>query len=623
MKYLITTKRINSKDLPFNKEKILFIKKGSFYIYYTGKDITLFQDFIAFTEGYLFDMNVKIDSKEKQKISAYKSILMEWPVPDHISGSFSTSIINSNSITICNDCIGIYPLYYYIKNKELIISTDIYWMAFAKSDAEIDEVGLLQKTLGSENATIGSRTILKNVKRVLPGENINFSLNTSIEVQKKYDNTLFKIDDNYTLNKASLEKYWDNYTKEINYLLNNDQEDFIALSGGMDSRILLGAIPSKIKLSCLTYGEQNNYEVSIARRLAKTKKYSFNSYYDPDLYFPPLKTFNKYIRESESLRIASWLEILENIDNHSNSYLLLGDMCEVLPARNIKKYASKNKRIANFFSHFILKQLPKFTKSDSENFEHWKNKILNSELKRLTSEKILNLSLSIDYDKLIREMKKDYEEIFFRIESHNLPYSELYSELFSWYTHARVPMGQQVLTCNQKFKAVCPPMSTGILRLSSGIHPKYRMNYRFMNKLFKNTIELKELNSIPTNQSPFVNRNFSDLLIFLVWGLRSVIDQYLVKRLMKHKKSNMRYSFLKSINWVQIYNRKNVVDNTKDYFFIKNKQIYTEEKKAMNILEERINLERWPHANFDILGIASINSQLSLIKSIIKKGTSN
>ena len=53
-----------------------------------------------------------------------------------------------------------------------------------------------------------------------------------------------------------------------------------------------------------------------------------------------------------------------------------------------------------------------------------------------------------------------------------------------------------------------------------------------MNTLFRSVEDLKPLNSIPTNQSPWVNRNISDILIFVSWGVRSTIDQFLIKRLM-------------------------------------------------------------------------------------------
>ena len=73
----------------------------------------------------------------------------------------------------------------------------------------------------------------------------------------------------------------------------------------------------------------------------------------------------------------------------------------------------------------------------------------------------------------------DYDELFNRIKEHKLPYDEIHDEIFEWYTHARLPMGQQVLIYGSKFNAVCPPMSLNIMRMSSSIHPKYRLDYRF------------------------------------------------------------------------------------------------------------------------------------------------
>ena len=56
-----------------------------------------------------------------------------------------------------------------------------------------------------------------------------------------------------------------------------------------------------------------------------------------------------------------------------NSMMLLGDMCEVLPARNIKAFSSR-KSDTKFFKHIILKNYHKVSKTNSKSFNKWKDK---------------------------------------------------------------------------------------------------------------------------------------------------------------------------------------------------------------------------------------------------------
>ncbi|MCB9201615.1 MAG: hypothetical protein H6604_01015 [Flavobacteriales bacterium] len=358
-------------------------------------------------------------------------------------------------------------------------------------------------------------------------------------------------------------------------------------------------------------------EERFVARLAKKKNATFKNYGDYKLFFPPCDILTDYVKKNESLNITSWLQILENTHQKKDSMILLGDMCEVLPARNIKTFSSRKSRIKNFFKYNILRYYHDFTKTDVNSLEKWKNKKIIDLLKVYDKDKIKKLKINLPYDQIIKEITKDYDELFARIDSHNIGFEELFGELLEWYTHARIPMGQQVLTCRSKFKAVCPPMSLNILRISSSIHPKYRMNYRFFNALFHNIEELKKLNSIPTSQSPFVKRSYSSSLIFLSQGIRSNIDQFLIRRLMKNKNPQMRYRLLKSQNWVRVYQEPHVISTYKSYFSSLDNRFLSEESRAIKLLKGRVGLIKWPLINSDLMSFASTATQIDLIKKII------
>ena len=164
----------------------------------------------------------------------------------------------------------------------------------------------------------------------------------------------------------------------------------------MDSRIVLGAVSSETKLTCLTYGKKDDYDVKDAKKLAKKRNYEFRSFSDYNLYFPTRKVLKKYIKESETLRITSWLEILENIEEHNNSYLLFGDVCEVFPARNIKAFSSRKTRINSFFKQHILKKYPTFTEASKNEFNKWKISKITEVVNFYSKEKIEKLEIQIE-----------------------------------------------------------------------------------------------------------------------------------------------------------------------------------------------------------------------------------
>jgi hypothetical protein len=614
MKFLVTNSLVHKKTfskLPFELKKISI---GNFNIIIEkGVELNETDTHLSITDGYLRDLNLVGQNKYTHTISAVEQIVNEWPVAENISGSFSTTIIDklANELTLCNDLIGVYPLYYLIKDEYIYISNSIILMgSISKSD--FDEVGIAQRCIGPEYFNMGSRTILKNCKRLLPGQYLKIDLLGEI-FKIKFDNSLYQNISSSNQNHNLHHEYWKEFKKEVEYCLLGNSEVNIALSGGMDSRLLLGALPMEKDIHCLTYGEKDNYETKIASRLAKLKKAKFKNFSQLSLYFPPIQILKDYVLKTEAVNICSWLEILENIDVKERHPFLLGDMTEALSARNIKKYTSRTFRQHNFIKYFLKEKDYKFEKSNDQRFQAWKNAKLLNFNRWYIEERVSNLNLSFSTAELKAGLHSDLEEIFSRIEAHSLPYTELYDELFSWYTHSRIPMSKQILICNRDFYCYCPPMANSILRNTSNIHPNLRLSNRFLKKLFSIS-ELKKFNRIPTSQAPYIPQNFLDIIKFPIWGFRSKVDHLLIKRLIKHKDPTKRYRLFKSINWVMIYQNPDMKKNLKRYF--ENNHLGEDYfKYLLNRAEQRKNLQQWPFANTELINGASLNVEIDLIKS--------
>jgi hypothetical protein len=608
-------------DEKFQKIESPIAADANLQIFNNGCDVTSHNSNLHLVDGYLFSCSDQFQNKKERHLAALHELENNWPLSDEITGSFSAVSINSADLKISNDAIGIYPLFYYAKNEKLIISNDLFELAGCLKTFEFDEIGIGQKAIGIENANVGSRTVIKDVKRLLPGEQIIFKSEGNGAVTKRYDNSLYNSEFKFDLGKQSIKRYWDLFKEESSLLLEEEEKVNLALSGGMDSRILLASLDQSTDISCFTYGKSTSYEVRIAVRLAKKAKAAFENFYFPKLYFPENKLLNKKVRETGGIRITSWLEILENTTRHPDQYIFLGDMCEVLPARNIERFSSRKSRINSFLDVYIFRKQIDFTKGSEAAFRNWKNQFLDNILKTYSEQRFSELNLEITYHEFIAGVKNDYESLCDRIKNHDLPYQELYSEMMAFYTHARQPMAQQILNCNTDFKAVSPAMSLRNMRLATAIPAQIRLGYRFMNKMFRVVPELKRFNSIPSSQSPYINREMPDALIMLSWGIRSKIDQWLIKRLMKRKDPSLRYRLFEGLNWIHIYQTPGVKERFHSYFDQIEPSLSNLVKIATQTLDDRIKLEAWPFSNVDLMGLASLNKEILKLKKLKSKST--
>lgn len=571
-----------------------------------------------FLEGYIKDHNKEINDLKGQEKSVVKALSGSWPLPEHISGSFSAVMVDKSSgiISLGTDLIGLYPLYYLNKEDEFYFSNSII-LTGVVSGASPDRAGVAQRCLGPDFFNLGSRTILENCKRLLPGECRRYNQDGEL-VSVNFDNSLYQNISDPFQEHSLAKSYWQAYKEEVAFCLNESNKVNIALSGGIDSRLALGAIPEEKQIDSYTFGNKKNYESRIAARLAKAKGADFIVCDQPELYFPTPEMLRKYTFKTEGVELCSWLEITEKVQNKTKELLLLGELCEALPGRKISRFNSREFRKKNFLKYYLQNKDYQFEASTKEKFEIWKTGKKKQYEIYYIDRKLSELGFQEERESLINSLRSDLEEVFCRMEAQEVPYTELYEELFSWYTFTRMRLSKQLLTANSKFQAYSPAMSLKMLRLTSSLHPNLRLNYRFAKKVFKENKELKKLYRIPTNQAPFVPQNAPDLFKFLIWGMRSRADQFFIKRLMKAGDPNMRYRLLPSINWVKVYQHP-LLEKHLDGYFKENHlgDAYTKGVKQQAL--QRKKLIQWPFANMNIINSAALNTELDLIERYRKQ----
>ena len=611
MKFILSNSDLDT-SIARDFDKIEKIRIGNFSLLCNDSStIDEDEDTTIITDGYVRDTN--FESKLEQHLWAAKGISDNWPVKPNITGNFSSCIVQKkkNEIILATDHINIYPLYYLIENDRIFISNSIILIG-RYSKAKFDDTGIFQRAVGPNFMNIGSRTILQHCKCLLPGERISIDDKTHT-ILKKYDNSLFQDINDINSGPIDFNEYWQAYKKEVDLATLEHDEINIALRGGIDSRVTLGAIESSKKLNAHTFGNSLNYESKIANRLAIIKGAESFSYFDLKSYFPKKIVLQKFTLKTEAVKLNSWIEFLDLYHNKNRKKpILIGELCEALPARNIKKFSSQDYRRKNFISNYISKRTLSFQENSEEAWSKWKEQQQKIILSWFDDNWFFKLNMTESKEQIIGETIKDTEEIFSRIENHNLPYTELFDELFSWYTYTRKELSRQVNICNDQFYACSPAMSMQLLKHTSNIHPNERLFNRFIDGLFKTIPELRNLAKIPTSQIPFVPQYSSNLIKIPIWGLRSKIDQYLVSRMMKKKKKG-RYRLLQSINWLEVYQQDQALENYQSYF--EPNYLNTAYKNTFfEATNKRRNLESWPFANMDIISGAVLNMEMDLIR---------
>ncbi len=605
----------NNVKMVFNNYEKKVIDKNSILFYdETNSNKCLYEDKnkIGYVLGYIRFLGTK-SKKNIRHHNLYCGAEISkkhWPLSNNFTGSFS--ILNhdkkTKTVSIANDVLGIYPIYYSIFNNSIYISSSLILLA-SITKQDIDYVGISEKLVSGLFTTFGKRTTVKNIYRLLPGEAIYFNFKNKIYIEKKYDNTLYQ-----NIARKPIKQIAKQLNKiikeEIDICLYNDKNVILALSGGIDSRVVLGNIKDK-NLRCVTYGNDSDYETKIAKKLADICGANFKSYRIDKYHFPKKQLLKKYIIETESLGIQAWLGIFENFENSNITIpFLIGDVSDCLTGRHLYGIESKKEKVYKFLRyHLFGKEIP-FTKNSTELYDNWK---------KIKTDYYLDKIKKIDFgfiksneEVILKGIKSDLNEMFKRIEGHNIMYYEQLHEIFSLYTRGRIFLSKQLLLGKNKCLPLAPIMSQTILRYAFSVHPAQKILFKLIDELFKQN-NYAELSKIPLADTPFIPAKSNNRLRLLIWGIRSKIDEKLIQRQMKYKNPNKRNRVLKSINWIKPYREKVAERNIQEYF--KNNHLELKDY-SIKIFKNRSKMVDWPLTPTDIISLSAMNLEAEIIESI-------
>lgn len=533
-----------------------------------------------------------------------------WPLADEWTGSFSAVAYSkaSREVFLCNDVVGYVPVYFSTQGRGLLGGTSLIALSRC-ARREVDAVGVAQR-LTPPYCNYGRRTLLKRVFRLLPGERLKCS-GDGQGFSSLFDNTLCGgvIDGEVG---AVARTVWDCLRRETVLAVGHRERVGVAMSGGWDSRLILGAVADKGGgIDCYTYGSEEHYESSVARRCACAIGARHQCFPIEDKYFPPRRSLEQLVRETEAANYMEWYSLIEAVGGHGGGkgVLLLGDLCESIDGRYIQELASRQARRRSFVSS-LLGSPERIAASDTAAFTRWKERRareITENIARVARHLSPDLAQMCSENTLARAVAEDLELSFRRVEENMPAFAPMYDELFLWFHRVRFLLGAQIPLLASRFRAVSPGMSLKFLRLISTVHPRLRIRRRLMDAIAR-LPEFDALASIPSSQIPWLSARAPALLRELLWGGRSGLDQVLIRAVMRSRNVWRRQRVLSSLDYVREYQREYVVPTVRGWFSGK----WVKGDAYVDLAKARAGLSGWPLIGVDISAPANVSIILDL-----------
>ncbi len=203
---------------------------------------------------------------------------------NQIKGVYNILVIdiNKNEVLICNDFLGLKPLYYYESDRYFIFSSELrHFFHFSFIDREINKITLIEYILF--NIPLGENTFLKKVKLLKPASSI---------LIKDYRTIITNYFDHHTLysselysEKQSLVMLEESFKETVNLCIPEDNKFYLSVTGGFDGRTILSVVNNYKDLMTYTFGAEESSDIEVAREIAAKMKVQHQVYLIEDDYY--------------------------------------------------------------------------------------------------------------------------------------------------------------------------------------------------------------------------------------------------------------------------------------------------------------------------------------------------
>lgn len=250
--------------------------------------------------GYCFVRTDNTQLKDRSRLSANRiaQIYEEHGVNfiKKIKGSFSILIFDKckKEVLIFTDPLNIRPFYHYQKGQELIISSSLSALSKhiknRKQEVELNYPAIIEYSIFGY--ILNDDTYLKDVFMVPPGSVFKYA-KEEVQISKYWD--VFKAFNDlkieHTDEQRAVDKLEILLKKNLNLYLFDPDRTAMSLTGGLNTRTNVALLGNKSKdFLFYNYGTENNYDISISKKIAKTVNLRFKPIFFDETF---QKSFNK------------------------------------------------------------------------------------------------------------------------------------------------------------------------------------------------------------------------------------------------------------------------------------------------------------------------------------------
>ncbi|MFW9879068.1 MAG: asparagine synthetase B family protein [Candidatus Thorarchaeota archaeon] len=239
-----------------------------------------------------------------------------------LNGSFVIVIIeiNQNKMIIVTDRYGHKIINYLIQNDTFYFSSKISSLFLDSSvKKELNDIAI--SDYFAFGKMLGTKTLFKNIE-ILPYASIVTFENGKLSIKKYWD---FEYKPDYNKSEEDFIDEMINTFKTAMEIRFKDQYNYgIGLSGGLDSRTMVAALPDEMKekITAYPHGEIGCYDIKIARSIAKKLRIKLNPIYISSEMF--LKN------PTESIQLTDGLNTIGSNYLQKVSRLMRKDNCDVV-----------------------------------------------------------------------------------------------------------------------------------------------------------------------------------------------------------------------------------------------------------------------------------------------------
>lgn len=579
MCYLITNALLDKFDFKFNN---FYIQNGSEHIL-----IEVNAEELILIEGFVYDLILD----KKLSISEIKTLLNKAKItqtafPEHITGQYNIIHIKESKIFIVSDFISMKPLYYHTTDK-IFISNNL--LALKDYGFEEDSVAIFQSMIPPLYSPLYSRTLLKDVQLLKNGEYLLYdflSNKTNLLIDGMNMN-------NNTIEKADILSIITLLQKNASIYHSLSGKIILPISGGVDSRITLSSFKNiDQSFFLLSYGEEKYIDNSIAKEIAAFigiphKNISFKNH-----LFPTSSEFEEMIENGGEFFISAWFSVMRELlsnPNYNNSLILLGDVLDTLRAKNVKSLRSRSGRIKYQIKTFLGSKVKLNPLNIVEFANHQKRIYEKSITELLLKNSTFFTKLNFNKVEFIRQTYLDLDLfIDYIVQKFQPKYQENLEEAFYITTWGARTMSKQANVFKGNYETFVLMASRHVVKNNLKFSPLDRFEDKLTHKMLKqNGFNL--YSHFPTSQIPFIAYKRNIYLKYIVWAIRSGVDQFLIR--------NGRSRLVQHIEWKDYY--QNVTNKKLLEDLLKN--VHPALKTVpIDIFNKRASGELWPLSETDI-----------------------